>query len=216
MVEVLLLPLSKNIQRIYQAPTVCQVLDPMDAWDPQMQSRGQEMKETRQTRQKPWGGSRVTTVLGALQTSESPPGFTSCGGGGRVGLAAFKQVFPPESPGKQTPCHQKERTQELGRRPGCRTRKKSSSAKFFLEVKIQEKEVSDSFSKMQLSPPGSNERQSNLSKICLNLYTSSQKWEYFALDFSFLCNPGLQVGFQQTLSKINYHCQEIVPLKNCF
>ena len=58
------------------------------------------------------------------------------GRGAGGGWLHSSRCFPyPKNPGKQIPCHQRERTQELGRRPGCRMRNKISE-KFFLEVKI--------------------------------------------------------------------------------
>lgn len=68
----------------------------------------QKRKESREGRRRGWGG------VGCIQAGVSPT---------------------QKNPGKQTPCHQRERTQELGRHPGCRMRKKISE-KIFLEVKI--------------------------------------------------------------------------------
>lgn len=52
--------------------------------------------------------------------------------------------------------------------------------------------MSDWLSKMYLSHPGSNEIQNNLSKICLNLYISSQKRDEYV---NTLLNPFLFFSF---------------------
>lgn len=140
------------------------------------------------------------------------------GGAGGVGLAAFKQVFPlPKKSGKQTPCPK-------GKGPknweASWVQNEKISEKFFLEVKILNITIGKGsvwfvFQNVAFSTRG-KERQSNLSKICLNLYISSQKMGILCSRFSFFMQPRPPGLFLADTKQNHYHCQEIVPLKNCF
>lgn len=108
--------------------------------------------------------------------------------GGRTGLHSNRCLNPV----KQTPCHQKGRTQGLGRCSGVQYRKE----KFFWEIFRESQDFKYYLRKRKCligftkcSPPSQGEmKYKSLSKICLNLYTASQKCKYSALAFSFFFN----------------------------